>query len=736
MSDEKTLLLEPAVEAAYNGPNLLLEWPSRWEEFRSSLGPAMEKSQARLAGEAHGGLFPYKGMLASCGIEILFIVLAVTIPMKLAEMQPRVQAERPKYDVIYFSGPELPQTEDVGGAETGKSGKGGGDEALHKTQTIRVARGSALRERVVDAPSLKLPHSNSAVANLLAYAASPGPPPTEGMKSNSRSLELPQSIVAPAPQVEKDRLQLPPSLSAAVVAPTQNSPQRDLHAGPSLSATIIEPTQAAPRREQLQASPSLESRVVAPTPGIAQRDLSVQIPGSHAVQVVPPPVSAPEQFSDRQSRLTLPAAAIVAPAPQVSREIANGPGYGPGKLERQIVPPPVQVAGGAPHRGTGQGLGGGTDVVPPPVQLSGGATQRQGGGGGLGGGSGVVPPPVEVDGGSGSLGQHPAGGLGGGASVVPPAPSVAGGVSGGLGTGSRGNGRGGIGDLGEVAAPPGGGGNGNGKGIVVSKLPGSEVGIPGGEAAALAMSPSGGSRPGFGGSGGGEGLGRGNGSGGGFSGEGPGAGKTGVGKGSEPNARGGISPYPGPGGAGTAANGSPAVPGVSVRGGNNIVKLPSFSEGGSEPTTPGRTAKGKENNGPGITVVASARSGGAFNFYGALKGDKVYTIYIDTNLGPAVFQFADPSSAAHPYAADLTSPQPVRAELPSGLARSRLVIACVLDREGTLRGTQVLEPGDAVMTSKVLAALPRWKFQPATRDGKAVEVNAILGFNIDTSDRF
>ena len=262
------------------------------------------------------------------------------------------------------------------------------------------------------------------------------------------------------------------------------------------------------------------------------------------------------------------------------------------------------------------------------------------------------------------------------------------------------------------------------------------MGVSGGGPAALAMSPAGGSNPGFGGSGGGEGIGRGNGPGSGFSGEGSGAGKTGAGKGSEPNARGGISPYPGPGGAGTATSGSPAMPGVSVRGGNNIVKLPSFSDGGSEPTVPGRAAKGKENNGPGITVVASARAGGAFNLYGYLKGDKVYTIYIDTNIGPAVLQFADPSSAAHPYAADLASPQPVRAELPAGLARSRLVIACVLDRTGTLKGMQVLEPGDAVMTSKVLAALPRWKFQPAMRDGKAIEVNAILGFNIDTNDRF
>jgi hypothetical protein len=175
---------------------------------------------------------------------------------------------------------------------------------------------------------------------------------------------------------------------------------------------------------------------------------------------------------------------------------------------------------------------------------------------------------------------------------------------------------------------------------------------------------------------------------------------------------------------------------VSVRGGTTIVKLPSFADGGSAPVVPGRTAKGKDNEGPGITIVASARSGGAFNFYGALKGDKVYTIYIDTNLGPAVLQFADPSSAAHPYATDLGSPRPIRAELPPGLARTRLVIACVLDRSGMLNGMQVLEPSDAVMTSKVLAALPRWKFQPATRDGKPIEVNAILGFNIDTNDRY
>lgn len=118
--------------------------------------------------------------------------------------------------------------------------------------------------------------------------------------------------------------------------------------------------------------------------------------------------------------------------------------------------------------------------------------------------------------------------------------------------------------------------------------------------------------------------------------------------------------------------------------------------------------------------------------YGALKGDRVYTIYIDTTLGTAVMQFADPSSAAHPYANDLTAPEPMRADLPAGLTRSRLVIACVLDQSGVLKNAHVLQAGPSDMTSRVLAALPSWKFRPVLRGAEPVEVNAILGFAIDT----
>ncbi len=648
-----------------DAPNFLVEWPSRWDEFLTAIGPALGKSPKRLAGEAQVGLFPWWGILLSWALELLLLVAVIVVPAKLASMRPYEPPPKPKYDIIYYSGNELPRTEDVGGAQSGRSGRSGGRDAHHPTQTIRVARGSTLRETVADAPKLDLPKSNSAVANLLALKALPGPAPAEGMRSSQRAPLLPQTAVAPAPQVA----------------------------------------------DQLRAAPNLNVGAVPPSAAVPQREIStLRLPGSNAVQVVPPPVSAPEQLTNQNPRLTMPAPNVVAPPPVMTREVATmGPGFGPGDLQKQIVPPPVQVGDASGQLRSVSGLGS-TSVVPPTVQLGAGSGQRSSLAGGMGTGTAAVPPPVSVTG-AGSLA--------------------------GQGQGSRGVGLGGAGDVGLATAPPSHTG-GSTSGVVVSSQPGSKLGLPGsGGAGALAMSPSGGDKPGLGGSGGGAGIGRGDGPGSGFSGPGSGAGKEGTGPGSDPMAKGGISPYPGSGGAGTGTNGTPAMPGVSVKGGSsNVVTLPSFGSGAKQPNTPGRSNTNPENRGPDITIVASSRSGGAFNFYGALKGDKVYTIYIETTQGTAVMQFADPTSASRGYAEDLTAPQPMRSDLPAGLPKARLVIACVLDRTGLVRRPQVLESAPAVMTSKVLTALNSWKFRPVLRGNEPIEVNAILGFNIDTNDRY
>lgn len=666
MNDAPQLVME-RVSTWDDVPKFLVDWSSPWQEFLTAVRPALRRSPQRLAGEARTGLFPYRGMLISWMLEAVLLIAAIVVPARLASMQPYTPPPKPKYDIIYFTGDELPRTEDVGGAQAGRSGRAGGQEARHRTQTIRVARGGSLREKIVDAPKLNLPRSDTAVANLLAYKAIPGPAPAEGLKSSLRVPTLPQLAVPPSPEVERAKMQAAPMLDANIVPPAPAAPQRDIAA--------------------------------------------LRLPGSHPVEVIPPPVSAPEQVSNLNPRLMLPAPSVVAPPPtQVTRDLASqGPGFGAGEVHKQVVPPPVQLSGVSSESRTAGGLGS-PAVVPPPVQL-----------------------------GSVSLQHQPVSGLGGGTAVVPPPPTISGGTSlTGQGRGNRGAGLGGPLDVGMASAPPtSGGGSANGTGIVVSSQPGSKLGVPGsGGTGSLAMSPAGEDKPALGGSGGGAGIGRGNGSGSGFSGEGTGAGKEGSGRGSDPNARGGISPYPGPGGAGSGTGGTPAMPGVSVRGGTNTITLPSFGSDGKQPNVPGRSSAGGDPHGPGITVVATSRSGGAFNFYGTLKGDRVYTIYIETALGTTVMQFADPASTAHPYAEDLAAPQPMRADLPANLQRSRLVIACILDRSGTLRNLQVLEPAAATLTAKVLAALPSWKFRPAMQGDQPVEVNAILGFGIDTNDRF
>jgi hypothetical protein len=170
-----------------------------------------------------------------------------------------------------------------------------------------------------------------------------------------------------------------------------------------------------------------------------------------------------------------------------------------------------------------------------------------------------------------------------------------------------------------------------------------------------------------------------------------------------------------------------------VQGGNTIT-LPSFGGGnGNEPSVPGRSGAGNSNRNFDVTVVATSRSGGAFNNYHLQKGEKTYTKYFPTTAGMVSMQFWDTASASRMYTEDLAAPEPMRTDLPQGLASPRLVIFCILDRNGVLKDLHVSEAGTPEMTAKVMAALPAWKFRPAFRGNEPVEVNAILGFNIDTN---
>ena len=138
----------------------------------------------------------------------------------------------------------------------------------------------------------------------------------------------------------------------------------------------------------------------------------------------------------------------------------------------------------------------------------------------------------------------------------------------------------------------------------------------------------------------------------------------------------------------------------------------------------------------GVDVVANAGSGGPFEAYKKYLPGETHTTYVETIIGDVPMYYAAESVTSHGFQTGLTPPAAIRTDLPDGLPHARMVVACTLDASGNIKDPHVLEPGPAEMNAKVLAALRTWKFQPAMRNDQPVEVTAILGFGIDTNDRF
>jgi hypothetical protein len=560
--------------------------------------------------------------------------------------------------------------EDLGGAPAGLPGKSGGASAHHPKQVIKVARGEALRAKVTDAPQLNLPKSDASLRNLLAYKAEAGPGPAEALTLTRPAPHMLAAVVPPPPDIQRDAVRKTQLANPVVAPPPIELPRQDVS------------------RRNLQG----------------------------ATVVVPPPVSAPVQATNRPARLTLPEQAVVAPQPEMnalkiqSRRQSN-------QLVPRVVPPPVELSQlRTPEQAAAfmRSLA----VAPPPVEVQNIAKRNLQS---LGIGT-VVPPMVDVN----SL-HHERALQNGGAAVATlvvapePAREIGRASTGGVGAGNSGSGASSLGGTSTLSSNTG---------VVVSPKPGDKRGAPANsEKATLAMSPAGTAALGAGGEGGGSGIRNGSASGSASSGASSGASSSpaSAGRGANTSDRIGSSPYPGPGGTGSASYGTARVPGVSVSGGSNSVTLPSF---GAPPSAGSHsTAHGTGN---GVTVVASPRAGGAMNFYGMLKGDRVYTIYLHTSAGMASMQFADPSSVAQPYAAELTAPQAIRTDAPSDVPPVRLVILCALDRSGALKNLHVLQSDASDFQKKILSVLPEWKFSPAFRGSDPVEVNVILGFGVDT----
>jgi hypothetical protein len=272
--------------------------------------------------------------------------------------------------------------------------------------------------------------------------------------------------------------------------------------------------------------------------------------------------------------------------------------------------------------------------------------------------------------------------------------------------------------------------------VVISSQPGTSVGKPNsGSPGAIAMSSTGAGKPGVA-EGVGSGAAHGTDAGAAATGNGTGTAATnGAGMG-ESGVRAGISPGRGPGGSGHGALVG-GIAGVTISGGK--VMIPSFGASAAVKAGSARMPKENRNMRP-ITVVATASSGGAVSARGLLKGPKVYTIYIDTTAGLAFLQFAEHVTSAHAGAEnaaensqhDLTVPEPIISKVPNDLQSERVLLAGIMDRNGSLRNLRVVEAGSQDAAHALIGAIEHWHFRPALRDDNPVEVDALFGLNVDT----
>ncbi len=437
-------------------PKFTVEWESRWQEFWTSVPVVLRRvSPATAPNHVRTGA-RVPGPAAAIALEFALASLALSAaPAVLGRPQQRVQLKSGFENyTVYYVRDDLPNVSDLEGAEEGRTGKLGGSHSYHPRQVIRIAHGHAPVAAVADAPSLRLPVTQQAVANLLAFAGAAAArvlPATPDVSSLRNRVErAPQAEAVPAApalaEVRSRSLEAPAQVTVVQPAPEVTALPQRYEAPPS--AVVLPPppmvTSLAHKRGAV-----LMAEAVPPAPGIANLG--------------------------HTRTAAFPAATVVPPPPAV----AGTRGKGPASIAAiEVAAPPARAAGGPGGRGLagdatepgGNGTGQANAVV-----LSANAGSAVGVPAGAQPGVAVLSPS-----GGGAAG---AGGHGGSAGAGTGSGSGRGSTGTGTGGGNHGQGygtdplaHGGI----SASAGPGGAGGGNSShsasGIFIS---GGVVTIPG-----------------------------------------------------------------------------------------------------------------------------------------------------------------------------------------------------------------------------------------------------------------
>ena len=178
-------------------------------------------------------------------------------------------------------------------------------------------------------------------------------------------------------------------------------------------------------------------------------------------------------------------------------------------------------------------------------------------------------------------------------------------------------------------------------------------------------------------------------------------------------------------------------PGVTIQGGE--WKADSHP---AEPTIAAPPREESHRSSYALTIASSGNSGGGLRDFGLFGSESVFTDYFDvTALGvppapPWVLQYALATPCCGPQDS-IVPPRPMNEVLPSwpqDLVASHsgetIVVYAVIDADGKLRDTRLIESPSSDLNNGLLAALAAWTFQPAERNGKPWVVQALLGIPV------
>lgn len=185
--------------------------------------------------------------------------------------------------------------------------------------------------------------------------------------------------------------------------------------------------------------------------------------------------------------------------------------------------------------------------------------------------------------------------------------------------------------------------------------------------------------------------------------------------------------------------------GITIQGGEWKADSKPDSKPDSHPADPTVAAPPREESqrsAYALTIASSGNSGGGLRDFGIFGSESVFTDYFDVSAPgaqpapPWVLQYA----LATPCCGlqdSIVPPLPMNAVMPSwppdlvaGHSGETIVVYAVIDAEGKLRDTRLVDSPSSDLNRALLTALAAWTFQPAEKNGQPCVVQALLGIPV------